>query len=218
MAHRLGSCRDSPPSSSEGLHQAEASGLRVREEEAQVGQKAEPKGADEQEYEGAGAQEGLEVIKEVVVDDGTVVTIKQVLTAAGPAARLPSPGEDSPDKASRPVTGPSPCSNTMLAVKKHGWLYLYRGMFEASDRQVTLSDLDCLDLHKMEEWTALVETDPGSELAALNLPSSGCNPWLNISFLFPYNPKEEQQHPQVTPGEQFTDYLPKTEQYWVKPA
>ncbi|KAI5935790.1 Kelch domain-containing protein 4 [Manis javanica] len=74
----------------------------------------------------------------------------------------------------------------MLAMKKHGWLYLYRGMFEASDRQVTLNDLDCLDLHKMEEWTALAGTDP-----------------------------EEQQHPQVTPGEQFTDYLPKTEQYWL---
>lgn len=129
-----------------------------------MGQKAEPKGADEQECEGASAQEPLEVIREVVVDDGTVVTIKQVLTATGLAAPLPSSREESPDKASRPVTGPSPCSNTMLAMKKHGWLYLYRGMFEASDRQVTLNDLDCLDLHKMEEWTALAGTDPG-ELA-----------------------------------------------------
>jgi hypothetical protein len=33
-------------------------------------------------------------------------------------------------------------------------------MFEAGDRQVTLSDLYCLDLHKMEEWKTLVEMDP----------------------------------------------------------
>ncbi|XP_040489139.1 kelch domain-containing protein 4-like [Ursus maritimus] len=36
-------------------------------------------------------------------------------------------------------------------------------MFEAGDRQVTLSDLYCLDLHKMQEWTALVEMDPGAQ-------------------------------------------------------
>jgi hypothetical protein len=47
----------------------------------------------------------------------------------------------------------------MLAVK-HGLLYVYGGMFEAGDRQVTLSDLYCLDLHKMEEWKTLVEMDP----------------------------------------------------------
>lgn len=29
---------------------------------------------------------------------------------------------------------------------------------------------------------------------------------------------KEPQHPLVTPGEQFTDYLSRTEQYWVKLA
>lgn len=135
-------------------------GPRSERRRRRRGRKVEPEGADEQEHEGAGAQEPLQVVREVVADDGTVVTIKQVLAAPGPAARPPSPGEDSTDEGGSPAVGPSPRSNAMLAVK-HGQLYLYGGMFEAGDRQVTLSDLYCLDLHKMEEWTALVETDPG---------------------------------------------------------
>ncbi|XP_040299227.1 kelch domain-containing protein 4 isoform X1 [Herpailurus yagouaroundi] len=126
------------------------------------GRKAEPEGADKQERGGAGAQEPLEVVREVVAEDGTVVTIKQVLAAPVPAGQPQSEEEDSPDEAGGPVVEPSPRSNAMLAVK-HGRLYLYGGMFEAGDRQVTLSDLYCLDLHKMQEWTALVEADPGAQ-------------------------------------------------------
>lgn len=100
------------------------------------------------------------MVREVVAEDGTVVTIKQVLAAPVPAGQPQSEEEDSPDEAGGPVVEPSPRSNAMLAVK-HGRLYLYGGMFEAGDRQVTLSDLYCLDLHKMQEWTALVEVDPG---------------------------------------------------------
>lgn len=124
------------------------------------GKTTEPESADKQECGGAGAQGPVEVVREVVTEDGTVVTIRQTLAAPGSAGRPPSDEEDSPDNAGGPVVGPSPRSNAMLAVK-HGRLYLYGGMFEAGDRQVTLGDLYCLDLHKMQEWTALVEMDPG---------------------------------------------------------
>ncbi|XP_029781964.1 kelch domain-containing protein 4-like [Suricata suricatta] len=127
------------------------------------GKKAEPESADKQERGGASAQEPLEVVREVVTEDGTVVTIKQVLAAPSPAGQPRSDEEeDSPDEAGGPVVEPCPRSHAMLAVK-HGRLYLYGGMFEAGDRQVTLSDLYCLDLHKMQEWTALVEMDPGAQ-------------------------------------------------------
>lgn len=122
--------------------------------------KVEPEGANKPESEGVSTQAPLEVVREVVAEDGTVVTIKQLLTAPGPAGQPQSDEDDSPEEAAGPVVEPCPRSNAMLAVK-HGRLYLYGGMFEAGDRQVTLSDLYCLDLHKMEEWTALVEADPG---------------------------------------------------------
>ncbi|XP_058384421.1 kelch domain-containing protein 4 [Diceros bicornis minor] len=126
------------------------------------GKKVEPQGADKQECGGSSTWAPLEVIREVVAEDGTVVTIKQVLPAPRPAGRPQSDEEDGPDEADGATVEPSPRSNAMLAVK-HGRLYLYGGMFEAGDRQVTLSDLYCLDLHKMEEWTALVEMDPETQ-------------------------------------------------------
>uniref|UniRef100_A0A8B9XCV4 Kelch domain containing 4 n=1 Tax=Bos mutus grunniens TaxID=30521 RepID=A0A8B9XCV4_BOSMU len=86
----------------------------------------------------------------------------KVLAAPGAAGQLESDDDDGPEEAGVAPVEPSPRSNAMLAVK-HGRLYLYGGMFEAGDRQVTLSDLYCLDLHKMEEWMVLVETDPESQ-------------------------------------------------------
>lgn len=135
-------------------------GPKAEKRRRRRGRKAEPGGADKQEVKGPSAQEPLEVVREVVSEDGTVVTIKQVLAAPGAAGQLESEDDDSPEEAGVASVEPSPRSNTMLAVK-HGRLYLYGGMFEAGDRQVTLSDLYCLDLHKMEEWTVLVEMDPG---------------------------------------------------------
>uniref|UniRef100_A0A8C0SG68 Kelch domain containing 4 n=1 Tax=Canis lupus familiaris TaxID=9615 RepID=A0A8C0SG68_CANLF len=126
------------------------------------GKKAEPEGPDRQEHGGTSAQEPLEVVREVVTEDGTVITIKQMFATPGPAGKPQSNEEDSPDEVGGPVVEPSPRSNAMLAVK-HGRLYLYGGMFEAGDRQITLSDLYCLDLQKMQEWTALVEMDPGTQ-------------------------------------------------------
>nr|XP_027789042.1 kelch domain-containing protein 4 isoform X1 [Marmota flaviventris] len=114
-------------------------------------------GARELECGAASAPEPLEVVKEVVAEDGTVVTIKQVLTAPG-SASCPPPEEEDGAVEAGPRVEPCPRSSAMLAVK-HGLLYVYGGMFEAGDRQVTLNDLYCLDLHKMEEWKVLVEMD-----------------------------------------------------------
>ncbi|XP_036780095.2 kelch domain-containing protein 4 isoform X1 [Manis pentadactyla] len=194
-------------------------GPRSERRRRRRGRKAEPEGADEQECEGAGAQEPLQVVREVVADDGTVVTIKQVLAAPGPVARPPTPGEDSADEAGSPAVGPSPRSNAMLAVK-HGQLYLYGGMFEAGDRQVTLSDLYCLDLHKMEEWTALVETDPETQEWLEETDSEEDSEEAEGAEGGGDEEDEgrEQQHPWVTAAEQFADSLLRSEQYWVKPA
>ncbi|XP_078214048.1 kelch domain-containing protein 4 isoform X2 [Callithrix jacchus] len=126
------------------------------------GRKEEPEGGSKQACGRASAQGPVEVVKEVVAEDGTVVTIKQVLAAPGSVGQAQSEDEDSSEEASSPVPGPCPRSNAMLAVK-HGMLYVYGGMFEAGDRQITLSDLHCLDLHRMEAWKALVEMDPETQ-------------------------------------------------------
>ncbi|TKC36322.1 hypothetical protein EI555_020210 [Monodon monoceros] len=138
-------------------------GPKVEKRRRRRGKKGEPRGANKQELKGTGAQEPLQVVRELVAEDGTVVTIQQGLAALGPAGQAESDdSDDGTNEAGVPAVEPSPRSSAMLAVK-HGRLYLYGGMFEAGDRQVTLSDLYCLDLHKMEEWTVLVEMDPESQ-------------------------------------------------------
>ncbi|KAF5914979.1 hypothetical protein HPG69_016268 [Diceros bicornis minor] len=183
------------------------------------GKKVEPQGADKQECGGSSTWAPLEVIREVVAEDGTVVTIKQVLPAPRPAGRPQSDEEDGPDEADGATVEPSPRSNAMLAVK-HGRLYLYGGMFEAGDRQVTLSDLYCLDLHKMEEWTALVEMDPETQEWLEETDSEEDSDAVEGAEGGGDDEEDEdkQHHPLVRPGEQFTDYLPRTEQYWVQLA
>jgi len=46
----------------------------------------------------------------------------------------------------------------MLAVK-NGTLFLYGGVFENGDRQVTLSDFYSIDLRRMDEWKTLIPLD-----------------------------------------------------------
>ena len=45
-----------------------------------------------------------------------------------------------------------------LAVK-NGVLYLYGGMFEDGDKQVTLCDFHALDLSKLEAWRTIIAQD-----------------------------------------------------------
>lgn len=51
----------------------------------------------------------------------------------------------------------------MLCVR-HGTLFLYGGVFEVGDRQVTLSDFYSLDLHKMDEWKTIIPLDTSSQV------------------------------------------------------
>uniref|UniRef100_A0A8D0ZDP8 Kelch domain-containing protein 4 n=1 Tax=Sus scrofa TaxID=9823 RepID=A0A8D0ZDP8_PIG len=205
-------------------------GPKAEKRRRRRGKRAEPGTADKQEVEGPGAPEPLEVVREVVSEAGTVVTIKQVLAAPSSAGRPASDDdEDSPDEAGVPTVEPSPRSNAMLAVK-HGRLYLYGGMFEAGDRQVTLSDLYCLDLHKMDAWTALVEADPENQEWLEETDSEEDSDEVEGAEGGGEDDEDDEDeeeeedddggehHPSVMPGEPFVDYLPRTEQYWVKLA
>lgn len=173
----------------------------------------------------------IEVIKEVVAEDGTVMTIKQVLSSPEvEPSKLESEDEEDGvgDEASGQQVEPCPRSNAMLAVK-HGVLYVYGGMFEVGDRQFTLNDLYAIDIHKMEEWKVLVEMDPKAQ------------EWLEESESDEEevegakggeeedeeeeeesedseDEEEQKEHPHPQANETYTDYLSRTEQYWVKLA
>lgn len=60
---------------------------------------------------------------------------------------------------------PSARMNALLAVK-NGVLYMYGGIYEEGDKQVTLSDMYSLDTHRLDEWKVLIEQDMKEQVRA----------------------------------------------------
>lgn len=81
------------------------------------------------------------------------------ITVAGPSsasAALPKVPSLFPNK--RPKNVPSPRMNPGVCVCK-GTLYIYGGLSEEDNKQYTFNDFYALDLHKLEEWKAIVPND-----------------------------------------------------------
>lgn len=57
---------------------------------------------------------------------------------------------------------PRPRINCGMAIK-HGILYLYGGLYEDGDKQITLQDFYALDLKKLDEWKILIDDDKKQE-------------------------------------------------------
>ncbi|XP_023199668.1 kelch domain-containing protein 4 [Xiphophorus maculatus] len=212
-------------------------GTKSEKKKRRRGKKAEDEGAERKDEEEEETARGpTEVIKEVVTEDGTVMTIKEVIP--GPQEEKEEEEEEEEEEkeedgsASAPTAEPCPRSSAMATVRQ-GKLYLYGGMFEVGDRQFTLSDFYCLDLHKMDQWEVLVEMDPKTQ------------EWLEESESEDEEEEEEEprgaegeeeeeeeedseddeeeeeeeeEHPAVQEGETLTDYQNRTEPYWVKLA
>ncbi|XP_047238134.1 kelch domain-containing protein 4 [Girardinichthys multiradiatus] len=193
---------------------------------------AEDEGAEtKEEEEEAVARGPTEVIKEIVTEDGTVMTIKEVIPGAQEEEEEDEEEEEEEDdSASAPMVEPCPRSSAMATVRQ-GKLYLYGGMFEVGDRQVTLSDFYCLDLHKMDRWEVLVEMDPKTqewleeseseeEEEEVEEETKGAEgeEESEDSEDDQEEEKEEEEHPVVQEGETVTDYQIRTEQYWIKLA
>ncbi|XP_072728707.1 kelch domain-containing protein 4 isoform X1 [Ciconia boyciana] len=191
------------------------------------GRQAEAEGAGDEEMEKQPPQGPVEIVKEVVAEDGTVMTIKQVISGPAEEKERSESEEEEEDGASGQQVEPCPRSNAMLAVK-HGVLYVYGGMFEVGDRQFTLSDLYSIDLHKMEEWKVLVEMDPKAQEWLEESESDeeeddmegaeGGEEEEESSEEESEDEGGEEQHPSVQPDEEHADYLSRTEQYWIKLA
>ncbi|XP_072242796.1 kelch domain-containing protein 4 [Leuresthes tenuis] len=182
----------------------------------------------ETKREGEAAPQGpTEVIKEIVTEDGTVMTIKEVIP--GPQEEEEEDEEEEEEEeeedagsASAPLVEPCPRSSAMATVRQ-GKLFLYGGMFEVGDRQFTLNDFYCLDLHKMDRWEVLVEMDPKtqewleeSESEEEEEAATGAEGEEEESEEDSEDEEDDEaEHPAVQEGETVTDYQTRTEPYWT---
>ncbi|KAL2093671.1 hypothetical protein ACEWY4_010983 [Coilia grayii] len=215
-------------------HPGQLKGIRSEKKKRRRGKKGGGGGegdeTEEKTDESASPQEPTEIVKEIVTEDGTVMTIREAV----PVARVESESDEDDDEEEDEEEGAAaslvePCarSNAMAAVKG-GRLFLYGGMFEVGDRQFTLSDLYSLDLHKMDKWDVLQEMDPKTQ------------EWLEESDEDEEDDddgdeeakggeseeeseeesesEEEDEHPAVQAGEALEAYQRRTEAYWVKLA
>ncbi|XP_051787420.1 kelch domain-containing protein 4 [Erpetoichthys calabaricus] len=170
-----------------------------------------------------------EIVKEIVAEDGTIMTIKQLMpisTCQEEQSDSESEEDEEDCTSEKNVLEPCSRSNAMTTVK-HGILYVYGGMFEVGDRQFTLNDFYAIDLNKMDEWKLLVEMDPKTQEW---LEESESEEDSNLEGATGGNEEEDEEdsdedsndddedHPPVESGEQYSDYLNRTEQYWIKLA
>lgn len=159
-------------------------GPRSEQRRRRRGRQAEAEAAGQEELQLPPPQGPLEIVKEVVAEDGTVMTIKQVIPGAAEDKDRAGSEEEEEEEEEGGALGqpvePCPRSSAMVAVK-HGVLYMYGGMFEVGDRQVTLSDLHCIDLHRMEQWKVLLEMDPSEFSLCLQGSDTGGENQLGAS-------------------------------------
>ncbi|KPP73644.1 kelch domain-containing protein 4-like, partial [Scleropages formosus] len=172
---------------------------------------AEGQGDEECKEETQVVQDPVEVVKEIVTEDGTVMTIKEVVPVPLVEDKSEEEEEEEEAVAAAPLVEPCPRSSAMAAVK-HGKLYLYGGMFEVGDRQFTLSDFYSLDLHKVDLWEVLTQEwleESESESGEEEDDSGGDEESEDDED------EEEEEHPPVKAGETLTDFQARTEQYWT---
>ncbi|XP_033754886.1 kelch domain-containing protein 4-like [Pecten maximus] len=79
--------------------------------------------------------------------------IFKVTMGEKPAGQAEGTEEDNMDVE---VFMPPPRMGTLMTVRG-GELFLYGGLCEVGDRQITFSDFYSLDLHKLDDWTVLIQ-------------------------------------------------------------
>ncbi|RXG70941.1 Kelch domain-containing protein 4 [Armadillidium vulgare] len=135
-------------------HEVQVTGKRDEEEKKRRRKVKEEEDMEEGEEENKVDSKledlNLEEKDRIVSDDG-VFTV-----TVGPSSKGPLEDEFSTRSKSKNIFTPPPRINPGMVVKK-GILYLYGGMFEEGDKQLTLNDFYSLDLSKLEKWNTIIK-------------------------------------------------------------
>ncbi|XP_059160782.1 kelch domain-containing protein 4-like [Physella acuta] len=122
---------------------------------------------------------------------------------------------------------PSKRMNTSLTVRD-GRLFMYGGIYEQGDKQLTLNDFYSLDIHKLDEWSVIIAEDQnlqvwqdsdssdeeteGAAAKSSEQPDSeddDSDESMEITF---------DDAPDRREGEGISDYFSRSQEYWVQKA
>ncbi|XP_014771744.1 kelch domain-containing protein 4 [Octopus bimaculoides] len=110
---------------------------------------------------------------------------------------------------------PSPRMNCLLAITG-GQLYLYGGLFEDGDAQVTLSDFYFLDLSKKHKWNTIIEMDT-KKLEWEESDSSDDDKESDSSDT-ESDMDVDDNVPDINDGESEEKYFERTQELWLQQA
>lgn len=98
------------------------------------------------------------VISQQTTDDGFTVTVKSS-SVVGVESNVEGGG------VANELPMPSPRMKALLVVHK-SVVYLYGGIYEQADRQFTLGDMHCLNLHRLDCWQTLHTDSPADQVSS----------------------------------------------------
>ncbi|KAK2147837.1 hypothetical protein LSH36_532g05014 [Paralvinella palmiformis] len=114
--------------------------------------------------------------------------------------------------------------NTLLAMK-HGILYMFGGIYEAGDKQYTLSDMYSLDLHKLDQWNTIVACDldlldwQESDESSEEDEADGDEGEMDSDSEDDDDDEEDMDTaPPINEGESLDDYYQRTAAHWLTQA
>ncbi|KAL5021888.1 hypothetical protein ScPMuIL_001043 [Solemya velum] len=159
----------------------------------------------------------MEVPEENKVTEDGVFTV-----TIGTQSETPAGDEQTVNEEGENVFQPCPRMNPLLVVK-NGILYMYGGVFEIGDKQMTLSDFYSLDLHKLDEWNIIIK----NELPQLMDDSDSSSSDEEMDGACGGEEEEESDEdmeltfedaPDRKDDEDGTEYYDRTKEYWFEQA
>ncbi|XP_044732387.1 kelch domain-containing protein 4 [Chrysoperla carnea] len=116
------------------------------------------KGEGENSDESGDEEDEMEVDEETAPKETTIADDGIFTVKIGPSTSTNGSVSSSAPLSQVTEFWPSPRMNCGMAIKR-GILYIYGGMIEDGDKQLTLNDLYSLDLHKLDEWKTVIKDD-----------------------------------------------------------
>ncbi|XP_076825318.1 kelch domain-containing protein 4-like [Clavelina lepadiformis] len=134
------------------------------------------------------------------------------------AGEIPMETDDSQAEATTSSMYVLPCGrmNAVAAVKR-GTMFVYGGIFEEDEKQITLNDLWSIDLKKMDVWKQLIEADDTStDWCEENVSGSSSDEDEGHSKTSRMSPLDD--HPPVESGQLFENYWHEAKEHWLEVA
>lgn len=177
---------------------------------------------DDDEEDDADAMETTEELEQLEIKEIEADSVKKITSSdgvftvtIGPQSSN-DPGQMEDDLSCQSASNmwmPPARMNCMMAING-GHLYLYGGIYEDGDVQVTLTDFYSLDINKRNKWNTIIEMDRKNQKWEES-DSSDDDKSEDDSDM---DVDDDDDIPEMNEDETEEDYFERTQDFWIKKA